>query len=90
MSSIHKSPAETARQAHLSAIVESCTDAVLSTDLNGIMLVAMTGWGREEDKRQALEAGFDAHLTKPVEIDVLESALESRYKPPSAQGPHSA
>lgn len=55
-----------------------------------MLLVAMTGWGREEDKRQAIEAGFDAHLTKPVEIGVLESMLESAYKPPSSQGPQRA
>ncbi|HSC08153.1 MAG TPA: PAS domain S-box protein [Steroidobacteraceae bacterium] len=31
-----------------------------------IVLVALTGWGQEEDKRKALEAGFDQHFTKPV------------------------
>ncbi|MGH8259527.1 MAG: hybrid sensor histidine kinase/response regulator, partial [Steroidobacteraceae bacterium] len=30
-------------------------------------LIALTGWGQQEDKRQALEAGFDMHLTKPVD-----------------------
>jgi CheY-like chemotaxis protein len=30
-----------------------------------ILLVALTGWGQEEDKRRAIEAGFDHHLTKP-------------------------
>ncbi len=30
-------------------------------------LVALTGWGRERDRRKSLEAGFDAHMTKPIE-----------------------
>src|SRR5579883_186394 len=36
-----------------------------------MLLIALTGWGQEEDKRQAFEAGFDYHLTKPVEASVL-------------------
>jgi CheY-like chemotaxis protein len=35
-------------------------------------LVALTGYGREEDKARALGAGFDVHLVKPVEIETLE------------------
>jgi CheY-like chemotaxis protein len=31
-----------------------------------IVLVALTGWGQDEDKRRAIEAGFDRHFTKPV------------------------
>ena len=34
---------------------------------SGVFVVAMTGWGSEEDKHAALHAGFDAHLTKPPE-----------------------
>jgi PAS domain S-box-containing protein len=40
-----------------------------------MILIAQTGWGQEEDKRRALEAGFDQHLTKPVEAAVLETLL---------------
>ncbi|HYQ99144.1 MAG TPA: response regulator, partial [Casimicrobiaceae bacterium] len=36
-----------------------------------VLLVAMTGWGQAEDKRRAMEAGFDAHLVKPVSFDAL-------------------
>jgi CheY-like chemotaxis protein len=32
----------------------------------------MTGWAQEEDKRRASEAGFDHHLTKPVDPAALE------------------
>ena len=42
-----------------------------------VTLVAMTGWGREHDKRRSFESGFDRHLTKPVEPLVLEAFLES-------------
>ena len=35
------------------------------------VLVAVTGWGQSEDKRRALEAGFDRHFTKPLDLDVL-------------------
>ena len=40
-----------------------------------IMVVAMTGWGQEEDKRRAAEAGFDRHFTKPVNPAVLEQLI---------------
>ncbi|MGH8319211.1 MAG: PAS domain S-box protein [Steroidobacteraceae bacterium] len=38
-------------------------------------LIAITGWGQEQDKRQALEAGFDHHLTKPFDPNSLEALL---------------
>jgi PAS domain S-box-containing protein len=38
-------------------------------------LVALTGWGQDEDKRRAAEAGFDQHLTKPVEHARIEALL---------------
>jgi PAS domain S-box-containing protein len=39
-------------------------------------LVALTGWGQEEDKRRSREAGFDRHLIKPVEPAALEKLLK--------------
>jgi CheY-like chemotaxis protein len=42
---------------------------------SALALIALTGWGSETDKLRALEAGFDEHLTKPVESHVLEAAL---------------
>ena len=39
--------------------------------LAGVRLIALTGYGQAEDVRQALDAGFDAHVTKPVNIDQL-------------------
>jgi CheY-like chemotaxis protein len=38
-------------------------------------LVAVTGWGRDEDRRRASEAGFDSHLTKPAEPDAVRALL---------------
>ncbi len=40
-----------------------------------IVLVAVTGYGQEQDRRAALEAGFDHHLVKPVDLDQLEKVL---------------
>jgi PAS domain S-box-containing protein len=39
------------------------------------VIVALTGWGQEEDRRRSQEAGFDHHLVKPVEIAVLRELL---------------
>ncbi len=40
-----------------------------------VVLIAITGWGQPEDRQRAKEAGFDHHLTKPVDLDALLSAL---------------
>ncbi len=39
------------------------------------LLVALTGWGQDADRRRSLEAGFDRHLTKPVDLDALQHLL---------------
>jgi signal transduction histidine kinase len=39
------------------------------------MLVALTGWGKESDRRRAREAGFDAHLVKPVDPETLQRTI---------------
>ena len=44
-------------------------------DLRRIMLVAMTGYGKEEDRRRSQEAGFNAHLVKPVNLEDLRVLL---------------
>ena len=43
--------------------------------LAGITLVALTGYGQEDDRRQALLAGFDHHLVKPVEVDHIQRLM---------------
>ena len=40
--------------------------------LGGELLVSVTGYGQEEDRRAAEQAGFDHHLTKPVDPDTLQ------------------
>jgi CheY-like chemotaxis protein len=40
-------------------------------------LVALTGWGQEEDRRRAREAGFDHHLIKPADVGALQVLLAS-------------
>jgi PAS domain S-box-containing protein len=42
-----------------------------------VVLIALTGWGQDEDRRKSREAGFDGHLVKPVEYEALMALLES-------------
>lgn len=44
-------------------------------ELRSAYLIALTGYGQEEDRRRALEAGFDTHLTKPADLDALRRLL---------------
>jgi len=46
-----------------------------SPETRRALLVAMTGWGQEEDLRRSREAGFDHHLTKPFEPALIEKLL---------------
>lgn len=48
-----------------------------------ILLVAMTGWGREEDRRQAMEAGFDWMVEKPIDVEGIR-ALLAEFRAPDA------
>ena len=42
------------------------------------MIVALTGWGQESDRRQTQAAGFNQHLVKPADITVLEAVPSFR------------
>jgi CheY-like chemotaxis protein len=44
-------------------------------DVQGAVLIACTGYGREEDRRRTREAGFDYHLTKPADLAQLKKLL---------------
>lgn len=50
------------------------------------VLVAITGWGQEQDRLRAREAGFDHHFVKPVEVDVLQAVLTGRGTPAVSAG----
>jgi PAS domain S-box-containing protein len=45
-----------------------------------VCLIAVTGWGQKEDKARAIAAGFDHHLTKPVDPDEVERVLQAFFK----------
>jgi CheY-like chemotaxis protein len=57
--------------------------ARLRTDprVQGMVLVALTGYGRDEDRDEARRAGFDHHMTKPVDIDQLLALLNAVAPP---------
>ena len=42
-----------------------------------IVVIAVTGWGQEDDRRQSAEAGFNGHLVKPVDYEKLLNLLSS-------------
>jgi len=42
-----------------------------------LLLIAITGWGQEDDKRRARESGFDVHLTKPVDPGAVADLLQA-------------
>ncbi len=50
-------------------------------EFRATVLVALTGWGQEEDRRRTAEAGFDHHLVKPVDPAELERLLGSLPTP---------
>ena len=50
-----------------------------------VALIALTGWGSDDDKRRSKEVGFDLHLTKPVDAKRVEAVLNGFLPaPPSA------
>jgi CheY-like chemotaxis protein len=47
-------------------------------DGGGVCLIALTGYGQAEDQRRALAAGFDLHLTKPIDPAKIHDLLARR------------
>jgi CheY-like chemotaxis protein len=41
-------------------------------------LIAATGWGQQQDRQRAFDAGFDHHLTKPIDFDQLRLLLRRK------------
>ena len=54
-----------------------------------MFLVAQTGWGEDSDRQQSAEAGFDVHLTKPLDPAVLTAMLDSRRRANGGADPSS-
>ncbi|HKO67754.1 MAG TPA: ATP-binding protein [Burkholderiaceae bacterium] len=55
-----------------------------------LLLIALSGWGQDEDRRKSKAAGFDHHFVKPVDIDALTNVLaerEYRSAVPTAPNP---
>jgi PAS domain S-box-containing protein len=50
---------------------------------DGVRLIALTGFGQEDDRRQSREAGFDAHLVKPVDPEELQRLLAEAVAAPA-------
>lgn len=48
-------------------------------------LIAVSGYGMGEDRARSKEAGFAAHLTKPVMVDDLRRVIDENYPPPAAE-----
>ena len=47
-------------------------------ECRGTLLVALSGYGRDDDRRESQLAGFDHHLTKPVDTEVMAALIEQR------------
>ena len=56
-------------------------------DLRPLTLIAITGYGRAEDRRLSTAAGFDHHLVKPVDPAVLRGLLAGHGLPAGVAGP---
>jgi CheY-like chemotaxis protein len=54
--------------------------------LEGVRLVAMTGYGQESDLQLTREAGFDSHLLKPVDFLKVRELLTTLLAPPGSGG----
>jgi len=62
--------------------------ARLEPEAKGVTLIALTGWGQEEDRGRSKEAGIDFHLVKPVDPSALQELLTSLHpRQPSLSKP---
>ena len=53
-----------------------------------MVLIALTGWGQQQDRRRTQEAGFDAHLTKPVNYEQIMELLATLPTHPIVEMSH--
>jgi PAS domain S-box-containing protein len=59
---------------------EACRQLKVMPWTKSTTFVALTGWGQEDDKRKSREAGFDQHLTKPVDYSTIEKLFSEAKK----------
>jgi signal transduction histidine kinase/ActR/RegA family two-component response regulator len=59
--------------------LEVCRTIRRGTGRSNQLIIALTGWGQETDRLKSREAGFDHHLTKPVEFDELVKLLDEAF-----------
>jgi signal transduction histidine kinase/ActR/RegA family two-component response regulator len=54
----------------------------LRSDWQGarLLIIALTGWGQVQDKQRAMNAGFDYHFTKPVDVDAIQDAIAAHSR----------
>jgi PAS domain S-box-containing protein len=50
-----------------------------------VVLIALTGWGQEEDRQKSIAAGFNAHLVKPVDFNALQRLLADDFTAPDGR-----
>ena len=55
--------------------MRSHSASVSNPGVKSTLLIAVTGYGQEEDRRRSLQAGFDYHMIKPVNLAELEKTL---------------
>lgn len=54
---------------------ETCRQLRANPRSAGAFIIALTGWGQDQDKQHAMKSGFDAHITKPADLDLLAGLL---------------
>lgn len=59
---------------------DTCRLMRQTPDTKNSVIIAQTGWGQEEHRRRSKEAGFDHHLVKPIQIQMLKELLASLGK----------
>jgi CheY-like chemotaxis protein len=56
---------------------DACRQIRAGRGENQPVVIALTGWGQQEDRERTKDAGFDAHLVKPIQYTALITLLES-------------
>ena len=69
---------------------EVCQRSAHAPGADGLVIIALTGWGQDEDRQRSLDAGFDTHLVKPVDHEAPDEAARvpalPRRRCPAARG----